>query len=132
MKNDTPFHNLIFIAIGICAFLFKTLYEGPFKDFVISYWGNFWVSFSIYFIIGFSNKYWRKNDFITAFISIFILEAFEITDGFWGIMTNVSDPLDLIFNIWGVIFAITTEIVFNVLGKKKKDGLMHSTSNKNL
>ncbi len=132
MKKNMPINNLIFIGIGLCAFLFKTLYKGPFLDFFLSYWGNFWVSFSVYFIIGTSNQYWRQNDFITALCAIFIVESFEITDGFFGIFTNVYDPLDLVFNIWGVIVAITMEIVLSVVGTVKQEKIIHSTTNKHL
>lgn len=121
MKYKLPIRNLVFVALGICLFMLKTVYNGPYKEIFISYWGNIWVSFSVYFLVGISNKYWKKNDFTTAFISIFILELFEVTNGFFHLFANVYDPVDLVFNIWGVIFGITLEIALNIISIIKQE-----------
>ncbi len=129
MKQNSTIRNLLFITIAICAFLLKTQYNGPYKELFISYWGNFWISFAVYFIVGVSNKYWRTNDFVTATIAILIVELFELTDGF-GVMENVYDPIDLIINIWGVALAITAEIILNVLQFIRQQKVSHTTSDR--
>ena len=45
-----------------------------------------------------------------AMITLLVAELFEATDGFFGIMTNVYDPLDYLVNAFGVALAVTFDV----------------------
>jgi hypothetical protein len=44
-------------------------------------------------------------------IALFLAGAFEATDGFFGLMTNVYDPLDYLVNALGVGLAVLVDVV---------------------
>lgn len=85
--------------------LLKQIYNGPGKEIVQSYSGNLSISFAVYFLFSVSSDHWKENKFITAIISLTIVELFEITNGF-GIMTNTYDTIDLFANLLGLILAL--------------------------
>jgi len=104
LKNE-KIRNVIFILLGVLLLLIKPHYNGPFTDIVKSYLGNFSISFAVYFIVQFSDDYWKANKIVTAFIAIIAVNLFELTNGF-GVMTNVYDGYDMLVNFVGVLLAL--------------------------
>ena len=111
LKNE-KLRNVIFVLCGVLLLVLKRNYNGPYIEFVKSYLGNFSVSFSVYFIVGFNAKYWKTNKFITAFIALAIVSLFELTNGF-GVMTNVYDVFDLLANFFGISLAFALDRLVN-------------------
>lgn len=108
MSGKEKVRNVLFVLLGVLVLLLKQSYNGPSQEIVKSYSGNVSVSFAIYFLICFNSNYWKKNKFISAIISLIIVELFEITNGF-GIMTNVFDTIDLFANLVGIILALVVD-----------------------
>jgi hypothetical protein len=52
----------------------------------------------------------RLNRITIAVIALFVVEGFELTNGF-GIMTNVYDPFDYLANALGVALAYFVDVV---------------------
>lgn len=100
--------NVIFILAGVILLVLKQKYSGSYLEFIISYLGNFSVSFAVYFIVQFSDNLWKANKVMTALIAIVIVSLFELTDGF-GVMTNVYDKIDLLVNLVGVLLALVLD-----------------------
>jgi hypothetical protein len=99
---------VVFVLIGVGALLLKPHYHGLMEEFVHSYAGNFFISFSVYFLASIALSRIGQGRF-SAFIGAFLaVEAFEITNGF-GVMSNVFDPLDLIANPLGIAAALAAE-----------------------
>jgi len=108
MGSKEKVRNVLFVLLGVLVLLLKQSYNGPSQEIVKSYAGNLSISFAVYFLICFSSDNWKQNKFITAIISLTILELFEITNGF-GIMTNTYDVIDLFVNLIGVILALVVD-----------------------
>jgi hypothetical protein len=100
--------NLMFVLLGVAVFLAKPYYHGPFEEFVHSYAGNFFVSFSVYFLASIVCSRIGQGEFSAFMCALVAVEAFEITNGF-GVMSNVFDPFDLIANPAGIIAALAVE-----------------------
>jgi hypothetical protein len=114
MSGKEKVRNVLFILLGVLVLVLKQSYNGPSEVIVKSYSGNLSVSFAIYFLIGLNSHHWKKNKFITAIISLIIVELFEITDGF-GIMTNVFDIIDLFANLIGIILSLVLDQLTSLL-----------------
>ena len=118
ISNKQKARNVLFILLGISVLLLKQIYNGPGKEIVQSYSGNLSISFAVYFLICLISNHWKENKFITAFISLLIVELFEITNGF-GIMKNVFDVFDLFVNLIGVISALVLDKLLTVKNSKE-------------
>jgi hypothetical protein len=44
-------------------------------------------------------------------VTLLVPEVFEATDGFFGLMTNVYDPLDYLVNALGVALAVSADVL---------------------
>ena len=108
ISNKQKARNVLFILLGTSVLLLKQIYNGPGLEIVKSYSGNLSISFAVYFLLCFSSDHWKQNKFITAIISLIIVELFEITNGF-GIMTNTYDIIDLFANLIGVVLALAVD-----------------------
>jgi glycopeptide antibiotics resistance protein len=108
MSEKEKVRNVLFILFGVLVLLLKQIYNGPALEIVKSYSGNLSISFAVYFLLCFSSDHWKQNKFITAIISLIIVELFEITNGF-GIMTNTYDIIDLFANLIGIILALAVD-----------------------
>lgn len=108
MTKKQKIRNVIFILAGVILLVLKQKYNGSYLEFIISYLGNFSVSFAVYFIVQFSDNLWKANKVMTALIAIVIVSLFELTDGF-GVMTNVYDKIDLLVNLVGVLLALVLD-----------------------
>ena len=108
LTKKQKIRNVIFILAGVILLVLKQKYSGSYLEFIISYLGNFSVSFAVYFIVQFSDNLWKANKVMTALIAIVIVSLFELTDGF-GVMTNVYDIIDLLVNLVGVLLALVLD-----------------------
>ena len=108
ISNKQKVCNVLFVLLGVLVLLLKHSYNGPALEIVKSYSGNLSISFAVYFLLCFSSDHWKQNKFITAIISLIIVELFEITNGF-GIMTNTYDIIDLFANLIGIILALAVD-----------------------
>ena len=118
LKNE-KLRNVIFILLGVLLLLIKPHYSGPFADIVRSYLGNFSISFAVYYIISFYSRQWKINKPLTALIALLIVELFEVLNSF-GVMTNVYDEMDLLANLFGILFALSIDLMIkNVLLKSR-------------
>ena len=108
MGGKEKVRNVLFILLGVLVLLLKQSYNGSGQEIVNSYSGNLSISFAVYFLISFSSDHWKKNRFITAIVSLMIVEFFEITNGF-GLMANTYDAIDLFANLIGVILALAVD-----------------------
>jgi hypothetical protein len=112
------FRNVFFVLLGVTALVLKSHYSGSFREIVYSYGGNVSVSFAVYFIILISMFGQRFGRLATAGIAIFVLELFEVTNGF-GVMTNVYDQFDLVANAMGVGLALAIDTAVSKINKQK-------------
>jgi hypothetical protein len=108
MNRTHKISSILLILLGVLGLVLKKHYNGPYLEFVNSYFGNVSVSFAVYFLIGIIASEQKLNKLITAIISLTIVELFELTNGF-GIMTNIFDPIDLIANLVGVSLALALD-----------------------
>ena len=97
------------ILIGVLGLLIKHWFSNFISEIVYSYLGNFTVSFAIFFLINIATEN-RPNRFLSVFISLAIVEFFELTNGF-GIMTNVYDPFDYLANALGISLAYFVDVI---------------------
>jgi hypothetical protein len=100
--------NVFLSLLGAAGLVFKPLYTGPFQELVLSYGGNFSVSFALYFaaINATVNTPYPRT--LAALLILVAVQAFELLDGF-GVMANVYDPIDLLANFAGVGFALLVD-----------------------
>ena len=116
--------NLVMVLAGVFGLLLKGWLRPSLSSFVYSYLGNVTVSFAVYFVAGFAAVPWLKRAWI-AVIALFIVEAFELTNGF-GVMTNVYDPYDYLANAAGVVLAVGVDIVMDrVMKGRGQTGLIY-------
>jgi len=104
------------VILGVAALVLKNKYTGNYQDVVLSYLGNFAVSFAIYFMIRVSAFGKRIGRLVTAGLVLLAVELFEITNGF-GLMSNVFDWMDLLVNLLGVGFAMALD---SLISRKPK------------
>ncbi|MDP2038925.1 MAG: hypothetical protein Q8L04_16205 [Ignavibacteria bacterium] len=72
--------------------------------------GNFAVSFAVYFMLCFFTDKLKWNKIFTVFVTLFVVELFEITNGF-SIIINTFDTYDIIVNILGVSEALGLDLL---------------------
>ena len=108
MNRAHKISHILLILLGILGLILKKYYNGPYLEFVNSYFDNVSVSFAVYFLIGIIASEQKLNKLISAVISLTIVELFELTNGF-GVMTNIFDPIDLLANLVGVGLAFALE-----------------------
>jgi hypothetical protein len=112
MKRYLPLsRTVVFILLGIAGLLLVFRYSGPYFNLVHSYGANLSASFACYFIASIAVARVRSSRPASALITLFVVEAFEATDGFFGVMTNVYDPLDYLVNALGVGLAVLVDVV---------------------
>ena len=99
---------LLMVLLGVAGLLMKRWLADSIGELAYSYFGNFTVSFAIYFLVSFAARE-RLNRIVIALITLIAVESFELADGF-GIMTNVYDPLDLLANALGVLLAYCVDL----------------------
>ncbi len=109
MPRAFKVRNVFFAVLGAAGLVFKPLYAGPFQELVLSYGGNFSVSFALYFAAINASVATPYPRFLAALLVLVAVQAFELLDGF-GIMANVYDPLDLLANFVGVGAAVLVDI----------------------
>jgi hypothetical protein len=102
--------NYFFLLLGIAGLLLVYWYSGPLFDLVHSYGGNLSASFAFYFIVRPTVARVRSNRAASVFIALLVAELFEATNGFFGVMTNVYDPLDYLVNALGVALAVAVDV----------------------
>ena len=105
-----------FFLLGIAGLVLVSGYSGPFFNLVHSYSGNLTASFAFYFYFRF---FFAVRPTVTrlgssraanALITLLVADLFEATDGFFGILTNVYDPLDYLVNALGVALAVAVDV----------------------
>jgi hypothetical protein len=108
--------NVLFVLLGVGAFLAKPYYHGPGEEFVHSYAGNFFVSFALYFLVSTALSRVGQGKFSAVMCALVAVEAFEITNGF-GVMSNVFDSFDLLANPVGIAAALAVEFFTQPLSR---------------
>lgn len=96
------------VLLGVAGLLIKHWLSDSAGELANSYLGNFTASFAVYFLVSIAARQ-RLTRVVIALIATFTVGAFELTDGF-GIMTNVYDPLDLLANAFGILFAYCVDL----------------------
>jgi hypothetical protein len=110
---------LIVIAFGVIAFVLCGRYTGPLESGVHSYGSNVTFSFIAYFLFRLS-KLWRVQfKLYSALYALLIVTASEFAQKF-GFYSGVYDPLDLIYNFLGIVFAVALD---TVIGNRASAGL---------
>lgn len=99
---------LLMVLLGVAGLLIKRWLADSFGELAYSYFGNFTVSFAVYFLVSFAARQ-RLSRILIALIALLAVESFELADGF-GFMTNVYDPLDLLANALGILFAYLVDL----------------------
>jgi hypothetical protein len=110
-RNRARARSVVFILLGIGGLLLVFQYSGPSFNLVHSYGGNLTASFAFYFIVTPAVARVRESRVVSGLIALLVAEAFEATDGFFGLMTNVYDPLDYLVNALGVGLAVLVDVV---------------------
>ena len=120
-KRRHPARFLIFVLFSVAVLLLVFRYEGPYYEIVHSYGGNLTASFAVYFIfrssgilnikISPTNLRLGLNRVISAIVALLVVELFEATDGFFGLMSNTYDPVDFGVNAFGVSLAVAIDIL---------------------
>ena len=110
MRRHLRVRNVLFAVLGAVVLVLKPAYRGPFEDVVRSYLGNLSVSFALYFATINAAIGFRRPRLVAAALTLIAVEAFELTDGFFGTMDNVVDPFDLLANAAGVGLAVVVDV----------------------
>ena len=120
--------------LGIAGLLLVFGYSGPLFNLVHSYGGNLAASFAFYFVVRSIVTFYsavtptvthlRSNRVVSVLITLLVAELFEATDGFFGIMTNVYDPLDYWVNALGVALGVAVDVFATYVsnGRKRRIG----------
>lgn len=111
MRVTATIRNVAFTLLGAAGLVLKRHYTGPLSDLVYRYGGNVCVSFAIYFNARLVPLPGRYNRLVSAALALLVVEAFELTDGFFGLMANTYDPLDLVANAVGVGLAVALDLL---------------------
>ena len=112
-KSSAAVHKglcLLFVFSGAGALLLKHAYHGPMQELVLSYGGNFAASFAVYFLAAVGASGFGLGRLAAAGAALAAVEAFEITDGFFGAMSNTFDPFDLLANAVGIGAALAVDL----------------------
>lgn len=119
MSRSHRVRNVFFAVLGAIVLVLKPAYRGPFEDVVCSYLGNLSVSFALYFAAVNATIGFRRPRLAAAALTLIAVEAFELTDGFFGAMGNVFDPFDLLANAAGVGLAVAVDVTTAALWSSK-------------
>jgi len=111
--------NIFLILIGVVGLLLKRWMAVSIGEAAYCYLGNLSVSFAVYFIISIGARR-RFSKLLLVWAALTVVEAFELTNGF-GIMSNVYDPLDLLANAIGIVFALAMDVVLDHLQVRRLD-----------
>ena len=106
--------------VGVAGLLAKSWYSRPSCTLVHSYAGNLTASFACYFAVrslvtlslAFTSLAGRAGPHraTSVLITLLAAELFEATDGFFGVMSNVYDPVDYLANVIGVGLAVVADV----------------------
>ena len=110
MGRRTTVRNVALAVLGALVLVLKPAYRGPFEDSVLSYAGNFAVSFSLYFAALTATSGHEHARLLAAAATLVAVEAFELTNGF-GLLANVFDAGDLLANAAGIGFAVLVDVL---------------------
>ncbi len=102
---------VLFVLLGVAALVLKHSYHGPLEEVVRSYGGNIIASFAVYFLGLLAVSPLGLGRLAAAGAALAAVEAFEITDGFFGVMSNTFDPLDLLANAVGIGAALGADLL---------------------
>ncbi|MFA4975028.1 MAG: hypothetical protein WC683_20680 [bacterium] len=102
---------ILFVLLGVGALVLKPAYHGPLEEPVYSYGGNVVVSFAVYFLAVFGSSDLGWGRLAAAGAALAAVEVFEITDGFFGVMSNTFDPYDLLANAAGIGVALAVDLL---------------------
>lgn len=109
---------ILFVLLGAAALVLKHSYHGPLGQLVHSYGGNVAASFALYFLSTFAASGFGLGRLVAAGAALAVVEAFEITDGFFGVMSNTYDPFDLLANAVGIGVALTVDFAVRRMAGK--------------
>jgi hypothetical protein len=120
--------NGFFFLLGVAGLLLVFSYRGPCFNLVHSYGGNLTASFAFYFqvrSIGVLRSppavaRLTSSPVASGLIALLVAELFEATDGFFGVMTNVYDPLDYGANALGVAVAVAVDVLAAYVANARK------------
>jgi hypothetical protein len=110
LRGSSRVRNVIFAVLGAFVLVLKPAYRGPFEGVARAYVGNVSVSFALYFAAVSATAGFRRPRPAAAALTLIAVEAFELTDGFFGAMGNVFDPYDLLANAIGVGLAVVVDV----------------------
>jgi hypothetical protein len=115
-------------------------YSGPCFDLVHSYGANLAASFAVYFMVRFAGTFHPaaaspvtrlgSSPGASALVALLAVELFEATDGFFGLMTNVYDPLDYGVNALGVALAVAVDLSAAQVSNWRKRRVGNSTEDR--
>jgi hypothetical protein len=110
LRGSARVRDVFFAVVGAIVLVLKPAYRGPFEDVVHAYVGNVSVSFALYFAAINATVGFRRPRLAAAALTLIAVEVFELTDGFFGAMSNVFDPYDLLANAGGVGLALVVDV----------------------
>lgn len=102
--------TVCFALAGVAGLLLRGRYNGPLRDAVHSYAGNFSVSFAVYFILTNLPVAARYRRLAATVLALAAVELFEAFDGF-GLMRNTYDSSDFFANAAGAGFALAIDLI---------------------
>ena len=108
MNNRLRIRNVALVLVGVAGLLSKSLFRDTIGSLGHAYLGNVAASFAVYYIVTLAAVPRLHRIWIAA-ISLAIVEAFEVTNGF-GVMTNVYDPFDYLANSLGIALAYGVDL----------------------
>ena len=109
MSARIRLRDVLMVLAGVACLLLKRWLAGSLGDLALSYLGNLSVSFAVYFLVSIAASP-GLNRVAIGLIALFVVEMFELTDGF-AIMANVYDPFDYLANALGVALAYSVDVV---------------------
>ena len=119
MSKPVRVRNIFLIFVGVVGLLLKRWMAASIGEAAYCYLGNLSVSFAVYFVISIGAR-GRFSKLLLVLAALTVVEAFELTNGF-GIMSNVYDPLDLLANAIGIVFALAVDVVLDHLQVRRFD-----------
>lgn len=108
MNTWLRIRNVAMVLVGVAALLSKSWFRESIGSLAYAYLGNLSASFAVFFVVALAATPWLHRLWIAA-ITLAIVEAFELTNGF-GVMANVYDPLDYLANSLGVALAFCVDL----------------------
>jgi hypothetical protein len=122
--------NGFFFLLGVTGLLLVFWYRGPCFNLVHSYGGNLTASSAFYFQVRSISELLSpriptvvrltSKPATSALIALLVAGLFEATNGFFGVMTNVYDPLDYGANALGVAVAVAVDVLAAYVANARK------------